>query len=100
VALSSLYGHFEPGDSFDEACQFRFLRTENGWILQGYEGDEEVVNRHTEGTDALAAQQKRLDEQQQLDAQAKQKAIDAANAETPPPAETPNAETPLPAQPQ
>ena len=105
LVLSSLYGKFEPGDSFDETCQFRFLRTENGWILQGYEGDAEVVNKHTDGTDALAAQ-RRLAEQQQLDAQAKQKAIDAAaanadaDAETPPNAETPPTETPLSVQPQ
>jgi hypothetical protein len=105
LVLSNLYGNFESGDSFDEACQFRFLRTENGWILQGYEGDAEVVNKHTDGTDALAAQ-RRLAEQQQLDAQAKQKAIDAAaanadaDAETPPNAETPPTETPLSVQPQ
>jgi hypothetical protein len=63
VVVSSVYGHFEPGDSFDESAKFRFLRTENGWILQGYEGDAEVVNRHTEIADALDEQKKRLDEQ-------------------------------------
>jgi hypothetical protein len=63
LAASLTWGHFEPGDSFDEACKFRFLRTENGWILQGFEGDTVVENRHTEHADALDAQEKRLDEQ-------------------------------------
>jgi hypothetical protein len=82
VALSSLYGHFEPGDSFDEACKFRFPRTENGWILQGYEGDAEVVNRHTPHADALDEQKKRLDEQRaQEEKVQRQKEIDAAMAQ-------------------
>jgi hypothetical protein len=85
VAVSSVYGHFEPGDSFDESAQFRFLRTENGWLLQGFEGDEVIEARHTERADALDAQKKLLDEQraqeqkvQQLKAQ--EAAQGAANA--------------------
>ena len=81
VAVSSVYGHFEPGDSFDESAQFRFLRTENGWLLQGFEGDEVIEARHTENADALDAQKKRLDEQRaQEEKVQRQKEIDAANA--------------------
>src|ERR1035441_520411 len=58
LVLSNLYGHFEPGDSFDESAKFRFLRTENGWILQGFEDDEVVENRHTVNADALDEQKK------------------------------------------
>jgi len=46
--LDNLFGNFEPDDRFDEACQFSFLQTENGWILQDVEGEESVVARHTE----------------------------------------------------
>ena len=63
VAVSSVYGHFEPGDSFDVSAKFRFLRTENGWVLQGFEGDEVTEARHTERADALDAQKKLLEEQ-------------------------------------
>jgi hypothetical protein len=51
-----MFGQFESRDRFDEQCQFRFLRTENGWIFQGPEGDESVVARHTENYDAATAQ--------------------------------------------
>lgn len=61
LVLSNLYGHFEPGDSFDESGKFSFLRTEKGWILQ--EGDTVVENRHTGHADALDEQKKRSDEQ-------------------------------------
>ena len=81
VAISIHYGHFEPGDSFDESAKFRFLRTENGWILQGFEGDAVVENRHTANADALDEQKKRLDEQRaQEEKVQRQKEIDAANA--------------------
>jgi hypothetical protein len=72
MAASVIWGHFEPGDSFDEECQFRFLRTENGWILQGYEGDTVVKNRHTGHADALDAQAKQLDAQEKQAQQVRQ----------------------------
>ena len=82
VAVSSVYGHFEPGDSFDESAKFRFLRTENGWVLQGFEGDEVTEARHTEHADALDEQKKRLDEQRAQESKVQQqKAADAAFAE-------------------
>ncbi len=66
------YGHFEPGDYFDEAQQFRFLRTESGWILQNDDDSSAtvVVNRHTENADALdaKAKQDRAAQIQKIDA--------------------------------
>lgn len=79
VAVSSVYGHFEPGDSFDESAKFRFLRTENGWVLQGFEGDEVIEARHAERADALDAQKKLLDEQRAQEQKVQQqKAQEAA----------------------
>jgi hypothetical protein len=79
LVLSNLYGHFEPGDSFDESAKFSFLRTEKGWILQGFEGDSVVETRHTEHADVLDAQAKRLAEQRaQEEKVQQQKAQEAA----------------------
>jgi len=74
LAIGFMWGHFEPGDSFDEACEFRFLRTENGWILQSG-AQTVIVNRHTEHADALDAREKQYRDTQ------RQKAADAAVAE-------------------
>jgi hypothetical protein len=65
-----IWGHFESGDSFDEECKFLFLRTENGWILQGYEGGFSVVTSHME-------HQAREAIQKQKEAEAKQKEAEA-----------------------
>ena len=43
IKVWAIYGSFEPGDSFDEAQDFLFLRTEKGWILQGFDGGESSV---------------------------------------------------------
>jgi hypothetical protein len=50
------YGRFEPADSLDEACNYLFLRTEKAWILQGSQGVESIITRHTERADAMDAQ--------------------------------------------
>jgi hypothetical protein len=52
LTLIMMFGHFEPGDSFDEAQEYIFLDTENGWILQGPKGDAQVTARHTPNADA------------------------------------------------
>ena len=80
LVLSKLYGHFEPGDSFDESGKFGFLRTEKGWILQGYEEDPVIETKHTEHADALDAQKKLLDEQRAQEQKVQQqKAQEAEN---------------------
>ena len=56
IVLTMALGHFEPGDSFDEAEEFIFLNTENGWIYQGPKGDAQVTARHTPNADAVDQQ--------------------------------------------
>lgn len=58
----NLFGRFEPGDSFDLSCQFIFIGTENGWVLQGPQSYETIVARHTEHADAVDAQEKKANE--------------------------------------
>jgi hypothetical protein len=58
ASSGNLYGRFEPGDSFDISCQFVFLGTENGWVLQDRQTFETIVARHTEHADAMDAQEK------------------------------------------
>jgi hypothetical protein len=40
------YGEFSAGDSFDEARRFRFMQTENGWILANSSDDPDILAKH------------------------------------------------------
>jgi hypothetical protein len=77
-----IWGHFESGDSFDEECKFLFLRTENGWILQGYEGGFSVVTSHMEhqAREALQKQKEAEAKQKEAEAYAKSNSIEVKNA--------------------
>jgi hypothetical protein len=80
-----IWGHFESGDSFDESAKFLFLRTEKGWILQGYEGGFSVVTSHMEHQAREAIQKQKDEVQRQKDAVQGQKdavqgLIDVKNA--------------------
>ena len=44
--LAFKYGEFAAKDWIDEALSFRFLRTENGWLLQQPVGDPSIVASH------------------------------------------------------
>jgi hypothetical protein len=73
-----IWGHFESGDSFDESAKFLFLRTEKGWIIQGYEGGFSVVTSHMEHQAREAIQRQKDAVQSQKDAV--QSLIDVKNA--------------------
>jgi hypothetical protein len=80
-----IWGHFESGDSFDESCNFSFLRTEKGWIIQGYEGGFSVVTSHMEHQAREAIQRQKDEVQGQKDEVQRQKdavqsLIDVKNA--------------------
>jgi len=46
LAIAFLWGQFSAGDSFDEACEFNFLKTEKGWVLTGINGSPSIVDSH------------------------------------------------------
>jgi hypothetical protein len=77
-----IWGHFESGDSFDEECKFLFLRTEKGWILQGYEGGFSVVTSHKEHQvrEAIQKQKEAEAKQKEGEAYAKGNLIEVKNA--------------------
>lgn len=45
--IRNLYGNVEPGMAFDETADAKFVKSENGWIMRGWEAGPNLVGRNS-----------------------------------------------------
>lgn len=46
-SIRNVYGNIEPGMAFDETADAKFVKSENGWIMLGWEAGPSVIGRNT-----------------------------------------------------
>lgn len=74
MALRIKYGDIHRGDAFDESCEFIFLRTENGWIVQKTNGDAIILASHINQIERQKEQEEQKDKEKQLEEQRREAA--------------------------